>query len=109
MPILSGPQKLLNDSRVMNENGFAEKLDVDKAQVQLANLQTSLQNTETNITNGYLTLKYLIGIPAADSLVFTTEFKEEDISGGIPVDLQYRYEDRYDYPEPADLGQTGGI
>ena len=34
-------QKLLSDSRVMNENGFAEKLDVDKAQVQLANLQTS--------------------------------------------------------------------
>jgi outer membrane protein len=90
-------QKLLNDSRVMNQNGFAEKLDVDKAQVQLANLQTSKQNTETTITNGYLSLKYLIGIPAADSVVLTTQFKEEDLSGGIPVELQYRYEDRYDY------------
>lgn len=90
-------QKLLNDSRVMNQNGFAEKLDVDKAQVQLANLQTSKQNTETTITNGYLSLKYLIGIPAADSVVLTTQFKEEDLAGGIPVELQYRYEDRYDY------------
>jgi outer membrane protein len=89
--------KLLNDSRVMNENGFAEKLDVDKAQVQLANLETSRQNTETNITNGYLALKYLIGIAASDSLVLTTEFKEENLTGGIPIDLQYRYEDRYDY------------
>jgi outer membrane protein TolC len=100
-------EKLLNDSRVMNENGFAEKLDVDKAQVQLANLQTSLQNTETNITNGYLTLKYLIGIPAVDSLVLTTEFREEDISGGIPVDLQYRYEDRYDFQSLQISGKLG--
>jgi outer membrane protein TolC len=100
-------QKLLSDSRVMNENGFAEKLDVYKAQVQLANLQTSRQNTETNITNGYLALKYLIGIPAADSLVLTTEFKEENLTGGVPVDLQYRYEDRYDYQSLQIYGKLG--
>ncbi len=37
--------KFLHDTKVMNENGFAEKLDVDKAIVQLANLQTSRENT----------------------------------------------------------------
>jgi outer membrane protein TolC len=100
-------QKLLSDSRVMNENGFAEKLDVDKAQVQLANLQTSRQNTETNISNGYLALKYLIGVPAADSLILTTQFKEEDLTGGVPVDLQYRYEDRYDYQSLQISGKLG--
>lgn len=99
--------KLLNDSRVMNENGFAEKLDVDKAQVQLANLETSKQNTETTITNGYLTLKYLIGLPVADSLVLTTEFKEENLTGGIPMDLQYHYEDRYDYQYLQLSGKLG--
>ncbi len=100
-------EKLLNDSRVMNDNGFAEKLDVDKAQVQLANLQTSRQNTETTITNGYLSLKYLIGVPATDSLVLTTEFKEENLSGGIPMDLQYRYEDRYDFQSLQISGKLG--
>jgi outer membrane protein len=99
--------KLLSDTRVMNENGFAERLDVDKAQVQLANLETSKQNTETNITNGYLTLKYLLGVPVTDSLVLTTEFKEENITGGIPVDLQYRYEDRYDYQYLQISGELG--
>ncbi|HCL84563.1 MAG TPA: TolC family protein [Chitinophagaceae bacterium] len=99
--------KLLNDTRIMNENGFAEKLDVDKAQVQLANLETARQNTETNIINGYLSLKYLIGVPAADSLVLTTEFKEEDLKGGIPMDLQYRYEDRYDYQHLQISGKLG--
>jgi len=99
--------KLLNDTRVMNENGFAEKLDVDKAQVQLANLETSKQNTENTITNGYLTLKYLVGLPAADSLVLTTEFKEENLTGGIPMDLQYHYEDRYDYQYLQLSGKLG--
>jgi outer membrane protein len=90
-------EKFLHDTKVMNENGFSEKLDVDKAVVQLANLQTSRENTQTSITNGYLTLKYLIGIPAADSILLLTSFDEAQLKGGIPMDLQYRYEDRYDY------------
>lgn len=90
-------EKFLHDTRVMNENGFSEKLDVDKAVVQLANLQTSKENTETTIVNGYLTLKFFIGIPAADSVQLTTNFDEAKLKGGIPMDLTYRYEDRYDY------------
>jgi len=90
-------EKFLHDSRVMNENGFAEKLDVNKAAVQLANLQTSRENTETSITNGYLTLKFLIGIPAADSLQLSSSFDEAQLKGGIPMDLVYRYEDRFDF------------
>ena len=89
--------KFLHDTKVMNDNGFAEKLDVNKAVVQLANLQTSRENTETNIVNGYLTLKFLIGIPASDSVQLTTSFDEAQLKGGIPMDLQYRYEDRYDF------------
>ncbi len=67
--------KLFRDTRVMNQNGFAEKLDVDKAAVQLTNLETSKHNTETTITNAFLQLKFLIGIPAADSIILTTEFR----------------------------------
>jgi outer membrane protein len=89
--------KFLHDTKVMNDNGFAEKLDVDKAVVQLANLQTSKENTQTNIDNGYLTLKFLIGLPAADSVQLATNFDEAQLKGGIPMDLQYRYEDRYDF------------
>jgi len=90
-------EKFLHDSKVMNENGFAEKLDVNKAAVQLANLQTSRENTQTSIINGYLTLKFLIGIPADDSVQLSSSFDEAQLKGGIPMDLQYRYEDRYDY------------
>ena len=61
-------QKLLNDSKAMYDNGFQEKLDVDKATVQLANLQTLKLSTQTTVDNGYLGLKYLLGMPIKDSL-----------------------------------------
>ena len=89
--------KLFRDTRVMNQNGFAEKLDVDKAAVQLTNLETSKHNTETTITNAFLQLKFLIGIPAADSIILTTEFDEANLRGGTPIDMEYSFKNRYDY------------
>lgn len=90
-------EKLLKDTRAIYNNGFAEKLDVDKTTVQLANLQTTRANTETDIINGYLGLKYLIGIPSADSVSLATDFNEDDLKQAIPLDSGYRYEDRFDY------------
>jgi outer membrane protein TolC len=89
--------KLLYDTRILNQNGFAEKLDVDKAAVQLTNLETAKQNTETSIVNGFTFLKFLTGVPAQDSIVLTTVFNEADLLGGVPMDTAYSYKNRYDY------------
>jgi outer membrane protein TolC len=89
--------KLLHDTRVMNENGFVEKLDVDKAEVQLTNFQIQKQNTATTIENGFTLLKFLLGIPAADSIVLTSQFSEADLKGGVPMDIEYSYKNRFDY------------
>jgi len=89
--------KLLHDTRILNQNGFAEKLDVDKAAVQLTNLETAKQNTETNIINGFIYLKFLTGIAAQDSIVLTTPFSEADLMGGVPMDTAYSYKNRYDF------------
>ncbi|HZZ75045.1 MAG TPA: TolC family protein [Puia sp.] len=89
--------KLLHDTKVMNENGFVEKLDVDKAEVQLTNFQIQKQNTSTTIANGFTLLKFLIGIPATDSIVLTSQFNEADLKGGVPMDIEYSYKNRFDY------------
>jgi outer membrane protein len=89
--------KLFGDAGVMYQNGFAEKLDVDKANVQLANLQTQKQSTQTSITNGYLGLRYLMGMPVKDSLVLTDKFTEDDLKNGVLDDSAYRYENRNDF------------
>jgi outer membrane protein len=90
-------EKLLNDTKAMFDNGFQEKLDVDKSTVQLANLQTQKTSTQTTIDNGYLGLKYLIGMSVKDSLILADKFTEDDLKNGVLGDTAYSYENRNDY------------
>jgi outer membrane protein TolC len=80
----------------MNENGFAEKLDVDRATVQLTNLQSQKQATINGISNGYLGLKLLMGMPLADTLVLTDSVTDENIQQGSLNDT-YDYKDRLEF------------
>lgn len=90
-------QKLLNDTKALYENGFQEKLDVDRATVQLANLQTQKQSAQTTIDNGYLGLKFLLGMPVKDSLALTDNFNEDELKSNALVDTAYSYSNRNDY------------
>jgi outer membrane protein TolC len=90
-------EKLAHDTKAMFDNGFQEKLDVDKATVQLSNLQTQKQSTQTTIDNGYFGLKYLMGMPIKDSLVLTDNFSEEDLKKGVLDNSGYHYDDRNDF------------
>ena len=90
-------EKLLNDTKALYTNGFAEKLDVDKATVQLTNLQTQKRRTINSISNGYLGLKFLIGMPVRDSLVLTDSVTENSIKDGLLNEGDYNYTDRKEY------------
>jgi outer membrane protein len=99
--------KFLNDAKIMQQNGFQEKLDVDKATVQLANLETQRFGTLSLITNGYTGLKYLLGMPIRDSLVLTDSFTDEDLKSGVLNDSGYRYENRNDFQSLQLYAQLG--
>lgn len=89
-------QELLHNTTEMFKNGFSEQLDVDKATVQLTNLQSEKVQTLYNIDNGYLGLKVLIGMPIQDSLVLTDSLTYEIVREGALTD-PYKYSDRKDY------------
>jgi len=89
--------KLLNDSRALYKNGFAESLDIDRASVQLTNFQAQKQTTLNNISNGYLGLKVLMGMPVSDTLILTDSVSVENIQEQALTDGAYKYEDRPDY------------
>ena len=99
--------KLQHDTRIMHENGFAEKLDLDKLSVQLANLQTEKVNALNQIQNGYLGLKVLMGMPVKDSLMLTDSLNDEQIKNGILELSDFNYAQRKDY-QYADLGVALG-
>jgi outer membrane protein TolC len=98
-------QKLLADTRKIFENGFAEKLDISKLEVQVNNLLTERQKALNNINNGYIGLKFLMGMPIRDSLILTDSITYDDIKSGVLDAMQYNYADRKEY-QYAELGKT---
>jgi outer membrane protein len=93
---IDNQQAQLHSATEMFKNGFAEQLDVDKANVQLANLETEKINLQLNIDNGYLGLKVLLGMPVRDSLVLTDSLTDDMIRNGALGD-DYKYTDRRDF------------
>lgn len=98
-------EKNLRDTRIIYENGFREKLDVDKETVRLANLQTEKQKLLNLISNGYYALKMLMGMPIADELVLTDKVTDEQVKDGVLEASTYQYEDRKEYQQ-AQISKT---
>ncbi|MBP5999965.1 MAG: TolC family protein [Sediminibacterium sp.] len=90
-------QKLANDAAAMYKNGFAEKLDVDKVNVQLNNLQTEKLKANNSVTIGFMGLKMLMGMPIKDSLVLTDVINESSLSTDVLVENDFQYDVRKDY------------
>lgn len=93
---IASQQELLHSYSEMFKNGFAEQLDVDKASVSLANLQSEKIQTEFNIENGYLGLKVLMGMPVQDSLRLTDSLTYDMVRDAVLGD-NYKYTDRRDF------------
>ena len=89
--------KLAHDAEVMYKNGFAEKLDVDKVNVQLNNLQTEKLKANNAVAIGYMGLKMLMGMPVKDSLVLTETINEKDLTGDVLVENEFQYALRKDF------------
>lgn len=96
-------EKLLRDTRIIYENGFAERLDVDKVSVALTNLQTEKIKALNQIENGYLGLKMLLGMPIRDELVLTDTLSYELVRDGVLDPTGFEYSDRKEY-QAAELG-----
>jgi outer membrane protein len=95
--------KLLKDTRLIYENGFAEKLDVDKVNVTLTNLQTEKLKVQNQVDNGYMGLKLLMGMPVSDELILTDTLSYDQVKDGVLEAATFQYSDRKEY-QYADLG-----
>ena len=90
-------EKLGHDTKEIYKNGFAEKLDVDKVTVQIANLQTEKLQALNSIANGYAGLKVLIGMPLKDSIILTDSLNDTQVKENILTAAEYQYTDRKEY------------
>lgn len=83
-------EKLLNDVKEIFKQGFAERLDVDKVQVQLNNLKTEKVKMENTLRTGNAGLKFLMNMPQKETLVLTDTLSEEELKANI-LDEAYDY------------------
>jgi outer membrane protein TolC len=86
-------EKLYRDDSIMYVNGFAERLDLDKVQVQLNNLKTTTSIVESSVNISYAALKFALGLSQKDSIVLKEELSTEAIKENI-LDDNFKYEDR---------------
>jgi len=90
-------EKNLRDTRILYENGFREKLDIDKSDVQLSNLRSERNKVMNQVSNGYYGLKLLMGMPIGHELVLTDSLAESFVVDGALEGEKPRYEDRTEF------------
>jgi outer membrane protein len=86
-------KKLHHDDSIMYKNGFAEKLDLERVQVQINNLQSTRNMISNAISISYAALKLTLGIPQQDTVVLKEELTSTNIKDGL-LDESFRYEDK---------------
>ncbi len=102
-------EKLRHDVQIMFDNGFTERLDIDKLTVQLSNLNTEKLKAENMIKNGYSGLKLLMGMPIKDSLVLRDTLSDSYVREGVLEASQFKYSDRKDFQISEITNKLNGL
>lgn len=87
-------EKLYNDQEIMFKNGFIERLDLDKTQVNLNNIKATEKQIENVVGLGYAALKFVLGITQQDTLTLTDTLSNDLIKKDVLNFQQFVYKDR---------------
>lgn len=89
-------EKLVHDNEIMFKEGFIEKLDVERAQVQLSNLRTTQTSLQNGIFVSYAALKFALGFSQKDTVILRDTLSIDEVKANI-LDDGFKYEDRKEY------------
>jgi outer membrane protein len=89
-------EKLLHDTKALYDNGFQEKLDVDRTTVLLSNLKTEKTKVENQLQSGYVGLKFLMGMPVKYQLSLSDTLSDSFLRDQVLSD-SVRFEDRQEF------------
>ena len=68
---LNRVQKLFQETKILNESGFVEKIDVDRLQISYTNLQMELEKIKRYVQLSKDLLKFQMGMPVDQSVLLT--------------------------------------
>ena len=88
-------QKLVENTRKLYENGFAQKLDVDRLEVAHNNLLTEIDKTRRLVDFAAAALKFQMGMPQENDLRLTDTLRPDDFNPAAAKDTAF-------VPDPED-------
>lgn len=88
---------LLNETQIMYENGFAEKIDVDRIRVQFNNAKTEKEKSNRLTEVSYLLLKFQMGMPIEQEIQLADDISSIDMKLEMEDEVDFKYTDRIDY------------
>ena len=91
---------LLNETGALNRQGFVEKLDVQRLEVQANNLRAERQNVQNLIELSYTLLKFQMGLGVNDEITLSERLLDrsaDDLRPLISPDPTFQYQSRIEY------------
>lgn len=85
--------KLFSDQQALFKNGFIEKLDLDKTEVQLNNLKTTRSLVENALQINYGVLKLTLNLPQKDTVFLTDNLTIDKVKEDVLIDT-FNYDTR---------------
>ncbi|MEA5429645.1 TolC family protein [Arcicella lustrica] len=89
---------LLRDTRALNAQGFVEKIDVQRLEVQLNNLKIEMKNVSRLQDLTYNLLKFQMGNKINDSITLTDKLSDINMAEVMPeIPQDFKYANRIEY------------
>jgi len=88
---------LLRETTIMQENGFAELLDLNRTKVEFNNIKTQKSNSERAVEISLGLLKYQMGMPADTPLNIAEKLNDLQFNVQGELELDYSFHRRIEY------------
>lgn len=76
---ISRIDSLYKETQALNKQGFVEKIDVDRLEVQSNNLKSERQNVQNLVGLSYYLLKFQMGLGVNDPIVLTDKIQDSSV------------------------------
>ena len=88
---------LLDETEAMYKQGFTEKIDWERIEVNYNNLNTQKEDMNRLVELSYKLLKFQMGMPATDSLALTDSLKTVNLNPQLISDTAFNPANRIEY------------
>ncbi|MBC7921525.1 MAG: TolC family protein [Ferruginibacter sp.] len=88
---------LLRETRAQFQNGFVEKIDADRIEVQFNNVKVDQQRTGRLVELSKYLLQFQMGLPVKDSIALTDRLDQPGIENLVVPEEPFQYSQRVDY------------